>query len=488
MQKVPISRIREVNLAPLRQEGGYVLYWMIASRRTRWSFALQRAVEMATELNRPLVVLEPLRCGYPYASDRLHAFILQGMAENARSLAARQVLYHPYVEPEAGEGKGLLLTLAERACLVVTDDYPAFFLPRMVAAAAAKLAVRLEAIDGNGLLPLHAADHDYPTAYAFRRFLQKVLPKYLLEFPVEDPLQGGTLPDPPKLPAEVLRRWPGAGKELLAASRRVLARMPIDHSVHTAPARGGSREGVKALRRFLEKRLARYSEERNEPEAEVTSGLSPYLHFGHVSVHQVFAELAEAEGWSPDLLGPDTRGKRTGWWGMGVAAEAFLDQVVTWRELGFNMCTFRDDYAAYASLPEWARRTLEEHRGDPRPVAYTRQELEAGKTRDPLWNAAQMQLVREGRLHNYLRMLWGKKILEWTPSPQDALETMIAFNDRYALDGRDPNSYSGILWCLGRYDRAWGPERPIFGKIRYMSSENTARKVRVKGYLEKYRP
>jgi deoxyribodipyrimidine photo-lyase len=161
---------------------------------------------------------------------------------------------------------------------------------------------------------------------------------------------------------------------------------------------------------------------------------------------------------------------------------------VTWRELGYNMCTRRDDFDRYESLPDWARETLADHAADDRDYVYSLEQFESAQTHDRLWNAAQTQLAQEGRLHNYLRMLWGKKILEWTAAPQDALAVMIELNNKYALDGRDPNSYSGIFWVLGRYDRAWGPERPIFGKIRYMSSENTARKLRVKEYLERYAP
>ena len=192
------------------------------------------------------------------------------------------------------------------------------------------------------------------------------------------------------------------------------------------------------------------------------------------------------EGWTQRKLKASGGGKREGWWGTSRGAEAFLDELVTWRELGYNMCALRDDYDRYESLPEWARSTLEAHARDRRPSRYTLAQFESASTHDPLWNAAQRQLVREGRLHNYLRMLWGKKILEWSRSPRQALETMIHLNNKYALDGRDPNSYSGIFWCLGRYDRPWGPERPIFGTVRYMSSENTARKLSVKEYLQTY--
>jgi deoxyribodipyrimidine photo-lyase len=219
--------------------------------------------------------------------------------------------------------------------------------------------------------------------------------------------------------------------------------------------------------------------------SDVTSGLSPDLHFGHLSAHDVFHRVMHGEGWLGDL--PATgRGAREGWWGVSPAAEGFLDQLVTWREVGFNMCAHRPDYDQFASLPDWARATLARHADDPREYVYTLQELAESRTHDPLWNAAQRQLVREGRMHNYLRMLWGKKILQWTATPEDALAAMIDLNNRYALDGRDPNSYSGIFWTLGRYDRPWGPEREVFGTVRYMSSENTARKVKVKDYLARY--
>ena len=173
---------------------------------------------------------------------------------------------------------------------------------------------------------------------------------------------------------------------------------------------------------------------------------------------------------------------------MSPAAEAFLDELVTWRELGRNFAFRREDVDRWESLPPWALATLDRHRDDPRPFRYDLAAFAAAETHDPLWNAAQRQLLREGRIHNYLRMLWGKKILEWSASPEAALEVMTELNNRHALDGRDPNSYAGIFWVLGRYDRPWGPERPVFGTVRYMSSDNTARKLKVRGYLRTFSP
>ncbi|UCF19881.1 MAG: deoxyribodipyrimidine photolyase [Gemmatimonadota bacterium] len=486
MAAVPATRVTNCNQAPVHRDRDYVLYWMIASRRTTWNFGLQRALEWCRELRKPLLVLEPLRCGYRWASRRLHQFIIDGMTDNSRRFDDSSVYYYAYLERRSDDGHGLLAALAACACVVVTDDYPAFFLPRMVSAAAERLDVRLEKVDSNGLLPLRATDRVFETAYSFRRFLQKALPEHLEQFPLPDPVAGARIPKLTAIPSEVTRRWPNAAPDLLAGHLPRLADFAIDSEVATVETAGGSEAANNALERFVSQRLAGYSELRNHPDEEATSGLSPYLHFGHISSHQFVAELMAREGWDRDRLSGDTAGKRSGWWGMSESAEAVLDQIVTWRELGFNSCVHREGHDEYESLPGWARETLAEHVNDERPHLYALEELERARTHDDVWNAAQTQLLRDGQLHNYLRMLWGKKILEWSPTPETALSAMIELNNKYALDGRDPNSYSGIFWCLGRYDRPWGPERPIFGKIRYMSSENTVRKLRLSEYLGTY--
>lgn len=482
---VPTDRLRALNAADERPDGDHVLYWMTATRRTTHNFGLQRAAERALALDRPLIVFEPLRAGYRWASDRLHRFVIDGMVDNQRALAAQGVTYLPYVEPEAGAGKGLLEALAERACLVVTDDYPTFFLPRMAEAAARRLDVRLEAVDSNGLLPIHASPKDFARAYDFRRFLQRELAPHLEQGPDRDPLAGDLL-GPARLPDGLLERWPAADLEALTAGPEGLADLPIDHDVPLVDERGGSVAARAALERFLDDRLARYGDERSQPESDAASGLSPWLHFGHLSTHEVLAGVAEREGWTPADITTVRNGQRSGWWQMSETAESFLDELVTWRELGFNFCAHREDEDRYESLPDWARQTLEEHADDPRPHLYTLEQFEAAETHDELWNAAQNQLRVEGRIHNYLRMLWAKKVLHWSASPREALDVLIELNNKYALDGRDPNSYSGILWSLGRYDRAWGPEREVFGKIRYMSVANTRRKLRMGDYVERW--
>ncbi|MEX2356792.1 MAG: deoxyribodipyrimidine photolyase [Pirellulaceae bacterium] len=484
----PESRFADVNSAPIREIGDYVLYWMIANRRTRWNFSFQRAAKWAEKLGKPLVVFEALRVDYPWASDRLHTFVIQGMRDNACDLADSPVLYYPHIEPEAGAARGLLKSLSQRACVVVTDDFPCFFLPRMVELTGKRLDVRLEKVDSNGLLPMRAADKTFTTAYSFRRFLQKNLSPHLERLPELNPLAGRAFPAAENdLIQAIQKKWPPATQEAFNDPAGYAEQLPIDHEVSPVlDCPGGAVAAEKTLGRFLQHRLDRYADHRNEVEQEVVSGISPYLHFGHLSAHQVFQEVAELASWDPSQLSTDSKGSRTGWWNMSPNAESFLDELITWRELGFNMCHREKNFDQFESLPDWALKTLAEHREDQRTHVYSLEEFEQARTHDEIWNAAQRQLISEGRIHNYLRMLWGKKVLHWSASPQEASRILIELNNKYALDGRNPNSYSGIFWCFGRYDRAWGPEREIFGKIRYMSSQSARRKLSLKGYLSRY--
>ncbi|MEM7307473.1 MAG: deoxyribodipyrimidine photolyase [Planctomycetota bacterium] len=483
---VPSSRRRWLRSGEPRSGGRYVVYWMNAARRTRCNYALDRALGLAGDLEVPLVVLEALRCDYRWASDRMHRFVLQGMRDNRAVFDGTGILYHPYVEPRVGAGKGLLRALAREACAVVTDDFPDFFHPRMLAAAAEQIEVPLEAVDSNGLLPLRAADRAFARAFDLRRFLQRELRPHLLQPPRLNPVPRAKLKPLAELPAKVTRRWPRASDALLEGAPAELAKLPIDHAVGPVDLVGGEAAARRALKRFVEQRLAIYGEERSHPDSDAASGLSPYLHFGHLSAHEVLGAVAKREGWKPEQVGGIKSGARHGWWNLSEAAEAFMDELVTWRELGLNFAAHRDDIDRYGSLPEWSRRTLAEHAGDTRPHLYSHARFDAAETHDELWNAAQTELRESGRMQNYLRMLWGKKILHWSEAPEQALEVMIELNNRYALDGRDPNSYSGIFWVLGRYDRAWGPEREVFGKIRYMSGQNTRRKLRLNDYLARW--
>jgi deoxyribodipyrimidine photo-lyase len=485
---IPESRIRAVNARPLNPSASFVLYWMTAARRLGWNFALQRAVDFAIEQKKPLVILEALRADYPHANDRLHRFIIDGMADNRRRAARRRALYYPYVEPTLGSGKGLLEALAQDAVVVVTDWYPAYFLPRMIRAAGKKLAVALEAIDSNGIIPLAAHGRAFTAARFYRSFVQKSLLMHLT-VPEADPLRRlKAAPTLRALPKAIARRWPVAPARLLDGDPKALAALPIDHAIPPSTLKGGTQAGRRVLRTFIQKKLPRYATDRNSPDNDATSGLSPYLHFGHLASHEIFAAVMTRERWTTRKLqtAPTRRsGAREGWWDVSPSAEQFLDQLVVWRELAFNACEYVPDHASYDSLPDWARGTIAAHRSDPRPHRYSLARLEAARTADPIWNAAQRELASTGWFHGYMRMLWGKKIFEWSSSGQQALERMQSLMDRYALDGRDPNSYAGYAWVLGRYDRAW-PERPVFGTLRYMTSESARRKLRLTRYLERY--
>lgn len=456
---------------------------MTAFRRTRSNFALQRAIEWSDRLQRPLLVLEAIRTHYRWSSDRFHQFIIDGMIDNFTAFAKSTATYYPYVEMRPGEGSGLVETLSKQASLIVADDFPCFFHPTLYERVVRRWKCAVELVDSNTILPMRAADRTFTVAHSYRRFMQKEIAKHLSEFPSIEPLLDLKTPKLEAIPKELQKRWLALTSEKLSSLK--VDSLAIDHQVKATECKGGAVEGGRVLDRFIDQRLTEYSEARNEPEQAGSSWLSPYLHFGHISPHEIFTRVTGDLEWNAEKLSKPN-GKMNGFWNLGTDREAFIDQLLTWREIGFNLCWREPKYDRYESLPIWAQKTLDDHSGDARQYVYSLEQFENAATHDDLWNAAQRQLVREGRIHNYLRMLWGKKILHWSASPQVALQIMIELNNKYALDGRNPNSYSGIFWVLGRYDRAWGPERPIFGKIRYMTSESTRNKYHVKQYIKKY--
>ncbi|MFT5734293.1 MAG: deoxyribodipyrimidine photo-lyase [Planctomycetota bacterium] len=479
----PSSRLQTVQSAPIRENGRYVVYWMIAQRRTRYHFALQHALQMARDLDVPLVVVEALSCSYRWASDRMHAFAIEGMRDQRDAFAGTAIEYYPYVEPAADAGKGFHEALAKEACLYVTDHWPCFHMPKWVDMVASAIDVQMVTVDSCGILPVRSIEKPFARAHDFRRQMHRDVYDALQEMPLAYPLKGAPTAEFTGFPKGFESKYPRTDLDAID-----LAALPIDHEVTpVTSAPGGQKEALRLLDRFIDERLPNYLA-RNKPEVKAASGLSPWLHWGHISPHEVFQRVADHEGWDPSTIeGQKATGKREGWWGMSPEAEGFMDELITWREVCFNTCQNRPkDYGKYDALPDFAKKTLAEHAADKRPQIYSLEEFEAAKTHDDLWNAAQNQLRRDGIIHNYLRMLWGKKILHWSESPQEAHRIMVELNNKYGLDGRDPNSWGGIMWTLGRYDRAWGPEREIFGKVRYMTSENTARKVKVKNYVAEY--
>ena len=497
---VPTERLRLLNAHPVRPGARFVLYWMTAARRTRANFALERAVEWAAALDLPLVVLEGLSASHPAnlpgPTARVAGRVTDGMRDNLEAFqhAGTGARYLAYLEPAPKAGRGLVEALAEQAALVVGDAYPTYFLPQLMSAMAARFTCPLELVDAATLVPMAAPPKVYARAVDLRRYYHKNLVEHLAHAPAHEPLTDTQLrpldEQTASLLADTLAPWPllfDSAREAnptepeVAALVRALA---VDQTMTRTPERGGNVEAHVRLARFLDDDLMQPAKPRRR--AGRRSGLSPDLHFGHLGPHEALEALFERHPWHPDDTNPKVAGQREGWWGLAPEAESWLDQVVTWRELGHNQAFHRRDHATYAGLPDWAQTTLLEHAGDPRPFLYDRAAFEAAATHDELWNAAQRQLVEEGVVDTYLRMLWGKQILHWSASPEEAFETCLELNDRYALDGRDPNSYSGISWVFGKHDRAWGPERPVFGKVRYMTSDGARRKLDLVDYLERF--
>lgn len=473
------ARLRQVNDQPIQEAGRFVLYWSQMYRRWNHNHALDCALTWSRQLKKPLVMYEGLRLDYPWSSARLHTFILQGMQDNWAKAKELGVNYWPFVATPEDNGAGLLRRIAQDACLIVTDDYPMFIIPRQTAALAAKAACRVVAVDSNSIVPLSllgavcsAAAHLRPRIHkAFAEAWQhRASPEPSIDKSVSGPV------DPP------FNMWEANDLAAFVAS------LPIDQTVRPLQGSvGGSTAGRHLLKTFMKHRLSGYAEKRSNPtppEDGHASELSAHLHFGHISIEEVVVTVL-GKKWSPRQLSLANRGKREGYYNDDPDINSFLDEALTWRDLGYHWHRHRadDTVSLDRSLPKWANQTLNKHAGDRREHLYSEEQFEAADTHDDLWNAAQIELVRTGRIQNYLRMLWGKKVLEWSESPAEAYRILEHLNNKYAIDGRDPNSYTGILWCFGLFDRPWAPERPIFGVVRYMSSDNTARKFRIRDYL-----
>ncbi len=491
------DRLRVVNDKEVFVDGEYVLYWMIATRRFNYNAALEYAAKLAENYGKPLLVVEEISTSHKFANDRITSFVIQGMVENTSIFKEHNIRFIPWVETPLSGPMGLLKTLAKRACLIVTDDFPTYYPLSATKAAGRSLNRKVIAVDSNGVFPMSWTSSAFSTAHSFRRFIhanfsrcretwpQKVPINTDYDYSISDDLYRSIIQEcSVKIPPY---EWLWRCSEGGSTGKKALSTIDIDHDVQPVrQARGGRNTAAKKLAVFLKNRLNRYNVDRNNIEKPSVSGLSPWLHFGHISSIEIVGKILDSEKWTPENITTSRKGAREGWWGLPAGVESFLDQIITWRELGFNNAFHNPNHNKYESIPEWAKLTLSEHTDDER-MLYTFEQIENAETHDEVWNAAQQELLQTGIIHNYLRMLWGKRILEWAQTPEQAVEWMIELNDKYALDGRDPNSYTGIFWVLGRHDRAWGPERAIFGKIRYMSSENTKKKLKLKPYLQQFR-
>ncbi|WP_210410712.1 deoxyribodipyrimidine photolyase [Leptospira yanagawae] len=479
------SRIRICNDKEVLLNKPYVLYWMQAYRRFDANHAFSHAVKLAKELKKELIVYEGLRMDYPWNSKRLHQFIVEGMLENQTRADELGVQFWPYLETPKNPAKGLLKEICEGAAVVVTDDFPCFIIPEQTKKLAGKIQCQLLSVDGNSLLPFSSFEKPASAARILRLWIHKELIRNLpksntIIWKKEDLL---TLNGKRKIPQKI-----GIPKNVLD----LLETIPFQNDVSPVKGvKGGRSEALRLLNEFIKQKLDLYSTKRSEPnrpELTATSGLSPYLHFGWIGLEEIFYAVLQqsTQGkWNPERMSHQKPGDRENFYSPSHAANHFLDELITWRDIGY-LFFWKDkpQKIDLNDLPNWVKENFKKHKMDHREYTYTLEQFESANTHDELWNAAQIELVKTGKMHNYMRMLWGKKVIEWTNSYEEAFSILEHLNNKYAYDGRNPNSYTGILWCFGLFDRPWFPERNVFGNVRFMSSDSTKKKFKMNSYLE----
>ncbi len=445
--KIHPERIRKLNDRPILH-GAHVVYWMQTAQRAHDNDALEFAIAEANRLDAHLLVYFGLFTSFPEANLRHFTFMIEGLIETRRDLQARGIpLIIRNESPEAG-----VLRLSDRMRLLVCDTGYLRLHRKWRAHVAEHAVCRVVQVETEPVVPIGVVtDHEAYSAATIRKKIQNRMAVFL----------DGT----PRLEHRNRRIDP----DLESLSDRDLADL-LTHQISErvpgpAPTiRGGRSEAMHRLERLMD-RLDLYDLRRNDPGEDVQSGLSPYLHFGQVSAREIARRV---------------RLKAC------AGAEAFLEELIVRRELAMNFVFFNPVYDDLDCLPAWARKTLDRHAADPREVRYSRQELEAGRTADPYWNAAQIEMLLTGKMHGYMRMYWGKKLIEWLESPREAYRFALYLNNRYEIDGRDANGYAGVAWCFGKHDRPWA-ERPIFGMVRYMAASGLERKFEIRAYCERVR-
>ena len=427
--------------------GNCVVYWMQRAQRGFDNPALDAAVSIANELRKPVAVFFAPIPFYPKANDRHFRFLADGIPVISEDLARRRIGFVFRTYPE----HSLLKFCSEvNPCLVIGDENPLRETERWRIAVSEKLAVPFWTVDADVVVPSKLLAKEHSGARTIRPHIHQLLPLFLRQS---------------ANPAAQVR-WAGPkGLRTQSWNGDFTRAWTIDRSIASADWRGGSKEAVRRLKMFIDTKIAGYADHRARPEIDGTSRLSPHLHFGHLGPHTVALAVTTAD--APE-----------------VSKKAFLEQLIVRRELAVNFVRFNPSYDSMECLEPWADRSFAQHASDRRPIIYSEQQLENAETHDPLWNAAQKQMAFTGWMHNYLRMYWAKKILEWSPSIVSAYQRAVWLNDRYQLDGRDPNGYAGIAWAIvGKHDRPWF-ERPVFGQVRYMSLASTGRKFDSKAYIE----
>jgi deoxyribodipyrimidine photo-lyase len=444
------TRIQRLNDADITK-GDFVLYWMQQSQRAAVNHALEHAVVQANQLKQPLLVAFGLMANYPEANLRHYTFMLEGLRETQAALASRGIklvvhLGHP---PEVA------LKLGRRASMIVCDRGYLRNQREWRQQVAQQARCRVIQVESDVVVPVEVvSDKAEYAARTIRPKIHRHLEAYLVDL---EPIKA-------KHPSSEIE---DEGFDL-HDSEQLLQKLDLDRSVPPVSQffKGGTIQAEKRFREFIRHRLEHYDQHSNQPQTDDISHMSPYLHFGQISPLYLALQLTKA----PNSL--------------KASKDAYLEELIVRRELAMNFAYHTSNYDAYGCIPGWAHKSLSEHQQDKREYVYSRRQLETAATHDPYWNASMLEMKHTGFMHNYMRMYWGKKILEWSKTPQHAYQTTLAINNKYFLDGRDANSYTGVAWIYGVHDRAW-TERPIFGKTRYMAASGLERKCDIAAYVKK---
>ncbi|MBN2012545.1 deoxyribodipyrimidine photo-lyase [candidate division KSB1 bacterium] len=440
------ERIVELNNQSPRN-GKYILCWMQASQRAEYNHALEYAIQIANQRHKPVVVMFGITDGFPEANERHYTFMLEGLQETQQTLNERGIpLVIRYQSPELAA-----VELSRDADLLVTDRGYLRIQRQWRKYVSEQVNIPVLQVESDVIVPIESASNKEEYAAAtLRPKITKLLQQYLVDVKLEQPHYQNNLLTFNSFSIDDVNS--------------ALANLKIDRTVaRVSKFKGGGTAARRWLDLFIESKLEHYADLRNDPANDFGSHLSPYLHFGQISPLEIALRVLEAHS---------------------TGEADFLEELIVRRELSMNYVYFNERYDSYQSLSAWAQQTLADHVIDNRQYIYSEQQFEQAATYDPYWNAAQMEMVKTGKIHNYMRMYWGKKILEWTRHPEEAFEIALRLNNKYELDGRDPNGFTGVAWCFGKHDRAWF-ERPIFGKVRYMNANGLRRKFDIDRYVKR---
>lgn len=431
------------------QKGLLGIYWMQQSQRVEFNHALAHAVTRANELNLPLAVVFVVTPRFPEANQRSYDFMLKGLSEVKNNLEKRGISFHLF----SGDPVKILPELTADSAFLITDRGYLRIQKKWRSLIAQKLECLMEQVESDVVVPLETVS--FKEEYAAATLRPKILKQ------VESFLEPVILP-------ELKRASLGCDffKSKSMTPLEILSGLKADSSVFPVTSiTPGYSSAVSRLEDFIEHHLENYAESKNDPGINSVSSLSPYLHFGQISPLEIALKVKAS----------DSKG-----------SEVYLEELIVRRELAMNFVNFNPQYDSYPALPLWGQKTLKAHEKDPREYLYSLKELENARTHDPFWNAAQTEMVLTGKMQGYMRMYWGKKVLEWTEKPEKAFEVLLYLNNKYSLDGRDPNGFAGVAWCFGKHDRPW-KERRIFGHIRYMNDKGLIRKFDMEVYLQRVR-